>query len=213
MANLQDFADALAEVTGGKRIKHSYVVAGGEAHFFTNTKDYHAFMQEKRDATHRQSKSGRARSSRGAPGPARWGWWPLEWTSRSTLLNLLAKGELPSAEEVTTEVVSAHPLGGVATARNHDETVIPLIVWAASMLVPPKVKAAIAIGIAAVTSALLTKQGIERGVRVIDEGIREFEKGREWFDSGGVPPPDRSPEEQWNLKKESPGRLLDAIGI
>jgi hypothetical protein len=44
----------------------------------------------------------------------------------TTLISLLTKGELPSAKDL---VMSLHPALGIAAASNHDQTVVPIMLW------------------------------------------------------------------------------------
>jgi len=52
--NLDDFAEALAEVAGGKKIVQTYISHEGEAHFFYSMEEYHSFLaNEKGMVTHK----------------------------------------------------------------------------------------------------------------------------------------------------------------
>ena len=45
----------------------------------------------------------------------------------TTTISLLTKGELPSATDIATSV---HPLAALTQAKNHDDTVVPILIWA-----------------------------------------------------------------------------------
>jgi RHS repeat-associated protein len=69
-------------------------------------------------------------------------------------VSLVVKGELPSAQEL---VIGAVPVLGIAQAKNHDETVVPTILYVLGpyLVKPAAVAAPVAIPVAAATAALV----------------------------------------------------------